>query len=456
MRYVKEITKIRSCQVAVCGGGFAGFAAAYAAAREGLRVLLIERNGALGGVGTLGLVNHLLGARAFVGKECKTCVGGLFAQIEDTLLKRCAAIDYKSVDLSLPPHGWFKGLGIGLVFDNEEMKRLLEELLSEVGVEILYYTDVIDVIRHGEKAESLVIHNKSGFCEVRADYFVDATGDGDIYAMAGCPFEFGNEEGGLAAASLEMHVENVDHQALINYMKRTDDRRFRAIIGTLKEAGIWRFPYEIFISVMMTRPDVFMINTIRQVGINGTDAESLSRGVLEGRKESFALLEIMRNHFPGFSNAQIRSIAPSIGIRETRRLKAMHVLGVEDLIKGESFPDSIALSGYGWDMPDPKHPSYQPYHGVARRSPFTEIPYRSLLPLGVDNLIAVGRCIGAEREALGAIRVMAPCIAMGEAAGIAASLALRENCPYRHVDISVLRERLIRHGGIVSRNQITQ
>ena len=454
MQYIKEITKVRSCQVAICGGGFAGFAAAYAAAREGMKVLLIERNGALGGVGTLGLVNHLLGARAFEGKTCKTCVGGLFARIEEELLKRSAAVNYKSTDLSLPPHGWFKTLGIGLIFDNEEMKRLLEELLSEVGVEILYYTDVIDVIRCGERLESLVIHNKSGLATVRADYFVDATGDGDIYAMAGCPFEFGNTEGGLAAASLEMHVENVDSDALTDYMKRTDDRRFRAIIGNLKEAGIWRFPYEIFISVMLTRPDVFMINTIRQVGINGTDAESLSHGVLEGRRESFALLEIMRAHFPGFAHARIRSIAPSIGIRETRRLKALHVLGVNDLILGEAFPDSIALSGYGWDMPDPKHPSYQPYHGVARKSAFTEIPYRSLLPLGVDNLIAVGRCIGAEREALGAIRVMAPCIAMGEAAGVAASLALRERLPYRDVNISALRERLTAHGCIVSREQI--
>ena len=454
MLYTKEIQNIQRCQVAVCGAGFAGFAAAYAAAREGLRVILIDRGTAVGGVGTQGLVNHILGERVAVGSGYQTCVSGLFTRLEHALLERSAAVDVNTVDLSLPPHGWMKTLGLGLIFDNEEMKRLLEELLDEVGVKVLYGTEILDVIKEGTTLNGLVVHNKSGFSLITADRFVDATGDGDVYAMAGCDFEKGDENGGLAAASLEMHVENVDSARLIDYMRRTNDRRFKAIIADLQKKGIWHFPYQIFISVMLTRPDVFMINTIRQVGIDGTDAESVSRGILEGRRESFALLELMRAHFPGFENARIRAIAPMLGIRETRRLKAQRMLKVTDLIEGTSFEDCIALSGYGWDMPNPTHPSYQPYHGVARRSPFTQIPYGALLPREVGNLIVAGRCIGAEREALGAVRVMAPCIAMGEAAGIAAGLSIANSCRFAEVDIKALQDRIAHHGGITDIAQV--
>lgn len=141
-------------------------------------------------------------------------------------------------------------------------------------------------------------------------------------------------------------------------MKTTNDVRFRDIIDDLKEKGKLNFPYEIFISVMLTEKDIFMINTIRQVGIDGTDIDSLTQGIIDGRKENFELFEIARNYFPGFKNARVREIAPIIGIRETRRIIGEYTLTVEDLISGKSFDDCIALSGYGWDMPDPKNPSY--------------------------------------------------------------------------------------------------
>ena len=237
-------------------------------------------------------------------------------------------------------------------------------------------------------------------------------------------------------------------------MRSTGDVRFRAIINKLKEAGIWKFPYEIFISVMLTKKDIFMINTIRQVGIDGTNIDSLSRGITDGRKENFELFEIARKYFPGFGNARVREIAPIIGIRETRRIIGEYTLTVEDLITGNTFNDSIALSGYGWDLPNPKKPSYQPFHGVARKSKITQIPYRCLLPKGINNLIAVGRCISVEREVLGPVRVMGPCIAMGEAAGIATALALNENIAYNKVDTIALRKKIVKSGGLVDSQQV--
>lgn len=454
MLYQKQIAESGLYDLVVCGGGFSGFAAAYAAAREGLHVLLVERGGALGGVGTEGMVNHILGVRAFEDGVLKQCIGGVFAEIERRLLSTGHGVDVRGVDPDLNPHGWKKGLATGLVFDGERMKLLLEQMLAEVGAELLYYTDIVDTVTENGHIAGVVVHNKSGLSLLRGKYFVDATGDGDVAALAGCPFDFGDEEGGLAAASLEMHVEGVDFDTLYAYMRDTGDVRFKELIGALKEKGEWPFPYEIFISVKLTGKDAYMINTIRQVGIDGTDAASLTRAVTEGREENYRLLEMMRAHFPGFANATVRKIAPMVGIRETRRLKTAYMLAVQDIIDAVDFEDGIALSGYGWDMPNPKNPSVQPYHGVVRKSKFTQIPYRALLPVGIPNLIAVGRCIGVEREALGVVRVMGPCLAMGECAGVAAGLAVAADIPFDAIDVTVLRQKICERGGMVDRKQV--
>ncbi|MBR7165004.1 MAG: FAD-dependent oxidoreductase [Clostridia bacterium] len=456
MKFEREIPTEGRYGLVVCGGGFSGFAAAFSAAREGVRTLLVEQGFCLGGVGTSGLVNHILGVRFREGNKIRTCVKGLFSELEEELIREGNGVDYRSVSPDFNPHGWKPSLGVGLVFDNEAMKLLLEKKLEEAGVTVLYGTRLVDVVGGPEKAEAVLLHNKNGLFFVEADLFIDATGDGDLCAQAGLPFDFGDEEGGLSAASLEMHVENVDSDALGAYMRETADLRFTKIISKLKEKELWPFPYEIFISVLLTEPGVYMINTIRQVGINGTDASSLTQGVFEGRKENYELLSVMRAHFPGFQNARVRQIAPTIGIRETRRIRTVATLKVSHLVEAASFEDSIALSGYSWDMPNPKKPSFQPYHGVKRKSRVTEIPYRALLPQGAENVLVVGRCIGAEREALGAVRVMGPCIAMGEAAGIAAHLALKDGVGFPHVSVSELKRIIEARGGLTSRNQVSE
>ena len=455
MNYQKHISVSGEYDVVVCGGGFAGFGASCAAAREGAKTILIERDGSLGGTGTKGMVNHILGARRVDGDRLYTCVGGLFSEIEKRLLKSGGAIDVHTVDIDLPPHGWYPLLGVGLVFEPEEMKLTLEDIAEECGVHLLYMTDIVDVVRDDRKISGVIIHNKNGLSVIKGKYFVDATGDADIAKAFGCSLIKGDNDGGMAAASLEMHVENVNAEELTEYMRSTRDVRFRKLIAPLKESGEWDFPYEIFISVQMTRPDVFMINTIRQVGVDGTDAESVTRAMIDGRKENFKLLDIMRAHFPGFENARVRSIAPTIGIRETNRLVGEYVLTADDLISGKDFDDGIALSAYHWDMPNPKRPSDQPLAGVKTASPYTQIPYRSLLPREADNLIVVGRCISAEREVLGPVRVMAPCLAMGEAAGGAAAHVMADGRAFRDADIPAVKRTIKSRGGYVDRDDVT-
>lgn len=454
--YCRDIGIKDNFDVVVCGGGMAGFSAAYSAAREGARVLIVEKDGFLGGVGTAGLVNHILGARHIQEDKIYQSIMGIYKTLEDRLVGKGEAVDYKKVDLGLNPHGWYASLGTGLVFDCESMKVELEEMLLEVGCEILYMTRIIDVIKNDDRVSGIVVSNKSGTYVIGGKYFVDATGDADICRLCGLEYEKGDENGGMAPASLEMQVENVDSAALTEYMKTTSDFRFRNIIARLKENGEWTFDYDIFISVLLCDKDKYMINTIRQCGVDGTDANSLSKALICGRKENRQLLQIMRKHFPGFENAKIYKTAQSVGIRETVRISGEYTLSVEDLVLGTAFDDAVAISSYGWDMPDPKKPSLQPFHNVKRRLPYTLVPYRCLVPKKIGNIIVAGRCISVEREVLGPVRVMASCIAMGEAAGIASVMALSENAELKNVNVSRLKKRIKDHGGITDLSEIKE
>lgn len=457
MLYQKELDNRYSADLVVCGGGFSGFATAVSAARAGLQTLLVERTGCLGGVGTNGGVNHLLGAK-HVNDDytLSKCVAGLFDELEARLLEVGGAVDPYSLDLRHHTHGWKKHLGEGLVFDAEQMKLVLEQMCTEAGVQLLYYTDIVDCIRAGARLEKLVAHNKSGLFTIAGRYFADCTGDADLVAGCGCPVRLGREEDGLMApASLELHVENVDTEQLKAYIESTGEIRFRKLIAQLRQQGVWTFPYDIFICVQLPKDDAYFVNTIRQVGVDGTDGQSLTDATVQGRAENFKLFEIMKAHFPGFAQARIRSIAPSIGIRETRRIVARYELTVQDMMDDREFDDVIAYSGYVWDLPDPHRPSYQPMEERnVKKADFTPIPYRCLVPQGVDNVIAPGRAIGVERDVLGPLREMGPCVAMGQAAGLAAVLAAQTDASFADVDVAALREQIQKAGGIVSAAQI--
>lgn len=459
MLYQKELENRYSCDFVVCGGGFSGFAAAVSAARAGLKTMLVEKTGCLGGVGTNGGVNHLLGAK-HVNEDytLSKCISGLFDELEARLIASGDAIDPYTIDLRHNPHGWKKHLGEGLIFDAEAMKYTLEQMCGEAGVQLLYYTDIVDTVREGGRLTGIVAHNKSGLFTISGRYFADCTGDADLVAGCGCPVRLGREGDGLMApASLELHVENVDTAQLTEYIESTGEIRFRKLISQLREQGVWDFPYDIFICAQLPKRDVYFVNTIRQVGVNGTDGQSLTDATVSGRAENFRLFEIMKKYFPGFANARIREIANVIGIRETRRIVGAYELTVQDMIDDKAFDDVIAYSGYIWDLPDPHRPSYQPMEERnVQKADFTPIPYRCMVPQGIENVIAPGRAISVERDVLGPLREMGPCIAMGQAAGIAASLAAQSGAAFISVDTAALRRLIREAGGIVSADQIVK
>ena len=440
----------RKYDLVVCGGGMTGVACAVSAARQGLKTVIIEKQGCLGGVGTSGQVNHILGGGYHDDKtQYHQVIGGIFEELSKKMISLDSAIDPSLINPSKHRHGWLGGLASGLIFDNEMMKIVLDDMCVKAGVHIWFFTNIIGVGHDENEITKIAVHNKSGVFEIEGKYFADTTGDADIAFMSGCPVIHGREEDGLMApASLEMVIEKVDGNKLEEYIIKQNSPRFRSLINDLRAKGVWDFPYDIFICVQLVYEDVYMINTIRQVGVDGTNGDSVSKAMIAGRKESLKLFRIIKEYFPGFENSRIRSIAPNIGIRETRRIAGEYCLSVSDLIEGKEFDDTIAYSCYGWDLPDPKRPSAQPMHGV-KKNKLTPIPFICMLPKKIRNLIVAGRSISVEREVLGPIRVMAPCIAMGQASGTAAAIAFYEGIGFSDINNNILIAKLRQDGCIV-------
>jgi len=442
-----EIPLLRPCSVAVCGGGPAGCSAAIAAARQGLDVLLIEGQGQLGGMGTSGLVSHWLGGRQ---NDGTWVVGGIFREMSlEAADQGIALVPEAEPGQRYTPHGWYLGLIHGVPFDPFAMASYLDRKLAAEQVDVLLHTQVVDVVRAVDRITHVVIHNKSGLQAVSVQAVIDATGDADVAARSGCACDKGRDaDGAMTPATLEVHVDNVDQDALSDYIRTNDTPRFRELIADLRQRGEWPLPVDILISVQLTEPGTMMLNTTRLCGYDGTDGASVTRGMIEGRAEIDALLTCLRSHFPGFANARIKAVAPLLGVRETRRIHAEYRLRVDDLMRGHEFPDVIGLSSYGWDLPDPKRPSHQPMHGKPKPA-LTPIPYRIMVPFGVGNLICPGRAVSVERDVMGPLRVMAPCMAMGEAAGIATTQVVGRNVAFRCVDMGVLLQNLRRNGAIL-------
>jgi hypothetical protein len=457
VRFERSIPVARTYDLVVCGGGPSGCAAAMAARREGLTVLLIEGQGQLGGMATSGMVSHWLGGR---NQKGEWVVGGLFRSIaEEAASRGYALLPELDPARKYHPFGWYNWFIHGVPLDPYGIARLLDEKMRVFDVDVLLLTQAVDVVTDGDRITHVVTFNKSGLAAVAARAVVDATGDADVAARSGCEYVKGRAEDGLmTAATLEFHISHVDRARLNSYIEGQRDPKLRNKIRELREQGVWTFPYDIFICTQLTRPDTFYVNTVRLVGIDGTDGRSVTKGMVRGRGEIEKLLVILREHVPGFEAAQLKAVAPLLGVRETRRIVADWTMTVQDLSEGKAFPDTVGFSMYGWDLPDPKKPSIQPfatddardgYRYTVKKGLSTPLPYRMMVPRPIRNLICPGRAVCVERQVLGTVRVMAPCMAMGEASGIAARQVVSDGVPFSRVDVLQLRQRLRGVGAIV-------
>ncbi len=413
-----ELSILDSVDVLICGGGPAGTGAAISAARGGARTLLLERNGYLGGMATAGLVvPHY---NPFHNK-------GLNAEI----IERLDEADAWGADF------W------KISFDPETWRHVTDDLVLDSGSDILFHTQVVATLVEGNAVRGVVIENKSGRFAVLAKVTVDATGDGDVAARAGARFALGREQdGALQPMTTMFRMGGVD------WVQTTNDGLARLVEDAIAASGSgFRLAYEFPWAIHLPNPREVVLMLVHVRGVDGTDARALSRSEVDGRRQARAAASFLRDNVPEFAESYLIETGSQIGVRETRRIIGDYVLTSEDVQAGRSFEDGIATVSFPIDIHDPvatgQVASASAYH--APRGAY-DIPYRALLPLGFEQLLVAGRCISGTYEAHASYRVKGPCVAMGQAAGLAAAMSVRDGVSPRELSALRLRDELQSHG----------
>ncbi len=444
--YVKQITDDISCDVLVVGGGPAGLCAAVAAARGGADTLLIESNGFCGGMATAGLVAPFMTCYDSGGNE--RLIRGMFEEIVDRMVAVGDALDPSTVPTS---SAFTSYITVGHIhvtpFRAEGLKRLADEMLAEAGVRILYHTSCVDVERTSDRITRVVVYAKDGLHSVIAKKVVDCTGDGDVAAAAGVPFTMGNGAGRIQPATMFFRIGNVDSskidadiEANRDNFYRKDGVNYRSLhwwVSKAREAGDWTLDR---VSIGLFRgvdEDEWSVNTSRIMGVDATDPSSLTNGEIVGRQQVKEIFEFLKKYVPGCENARLLASGSTLGIRETRHIHGIKTLTVDDLLQCRVTDDAIMLAANSVDVHGRFGPKSNEYIALPEGKCYG-IPYGCLVTPELSNLLIAGRCVSAESEAAGAIRVMPPCMGMGEAAGTAAALGVDRDL--RTLDTVALRD----------------
>lgn len=426
---------IAEADVVVLGGGPAGIAAATAAARAGATTLLVERYGFLGGMGTAAGVTNFCGLFANVHGDIRRVVHG----VAEELLGRIAALDGLN-----EPHTIF-GRTKAQAYDMAAYKCAADDMLLAAGAKLLFHALAAGAaMQSGSLIGALLVETKSGRGAIRGRMFIDASGDGDLAAWAGAPFEKGNADGHLLYPTLMFRVNNVDADKalpaindiphLMQEAQASGDFNFPrmgAIVRPMKNPAEWR-------------ANITQIRNAAGQAMDGTDAAQFSAGEIEGRRQIRDYMRFLKARVPGFANSYVLDIATQVGIRETRRVTGDYALSGEDVIACRDFADTIGVNGW----PLERHVAgdvnwlWQPEGSRG----FNQLPYRMIVPRRVDNLFVAGRCASMTQEGQSAARVSGACFVMGEAAGTAAAMALQSGAAPRALDIAALQTTLTRNG----------
>ena len=438
--------------VAVIGGGPSGVCAAVSAARSGARVLIVEQYGVLGGMSTMGQVAPWMTFHDMQGVQV---VKGLGQEIVDRLTARgmCRGHvrDTMGETWSVTP------------FDNEGLKLVLAEMCREEGITLLFHTFVFGLETEGRKISCLRAANKNGEIRIRAKVYVDGSGDGDIFAMSGCSHEKGREGDHLMMpCTTNFSMYNVDFVKIRDFMlAHPEDFHDKTDMTPMRETGAlpdcvsgffeeWKkgqeelgmhILRERILFFRGIRDDIATVNTTRLTEVDCTDADSMSNAEVELRKQVYQVAELLQKYVPGFEKAEILGVAPVVGIREGRRLSGEYVLTGDDLRAAKRFDDEIAVYGYPIDQHHPDGAGF-----TQSTIPAYGIPYRTLVPKEIDNLLVTGRCVSCDREAQSSLRTTPGVMAIGEAAGAAAAEAAEKNIPVQAVDVKAL-QKLLRERG---------
>jgi hypothetical protein len=331
-------------------------------------------------------------------------------------------------------------------FDPEGVKYVADQMVEESGAELFLHSLTCNTIIADDGIKAVLIESKSGRQAITGEVFIDATGDGDIAALSGVPYEKGREEDDLLQPMTLMYrlgnvnVKSIwdDERALSEKMKEARKRGemppYRVCFGSPGSA---------------IRDGEISVNTTRLYG-DATNVEDLTRAQVQGRKDVRKIVDFWRRHAPAYSESHLIDTAIQVGIRETRRIIGDYVLTGDDVLNYRKFDDVIALGNWPIDLHDPTGGTKQADIGILlRRDRAYQIPFRCLLPKNIDNLLVAGRCISTTREANGSTRVMPICMALGQAAGTAAALAVAQKTSLRDLEVSTLQKRLLEQGALL-------
>ncbi len=426
-----------SFDVVVLGGGPAGIAAAAAAAGGGARTLLVERYGFLGGMGTAAGVTNFCGLFANRFGQLERVVHG----VADDLLDRIDRLGGLR-----PPHEVLGGRSMGQAYDTSVYKIAADDLLIDAGVSILFHSLAVAAITDDAgRIATLVLETKSGRRAVNAQVFIDASGDGDLAMFAGAQDDARDKADRMYPSTM-FRMNHVDP----SLAARRGWTEFPALMAATEERTGRRFPRKSPTIRPQKDPIEWRVNLTQVANaegsaVNGVDADELSAGEIEGRRQIRDTFDLLKEAVPEFAEAYIVDIPPQIGIRETRRIVGDYLLTVDDVLGCASFPDTIGVNG--WPIEDHVEGGVLfRFQDIPGSRGFNHLPYRMLLCAGLSNLFVVGRCASMDHGAQSAARVSGACFAMGEAAGCAAAMAAAAATDIRSLDVTLLQRELERRG----------
>ena len=431
-----------SWDVIVAGGGPAGVTAATSAAREGAKTLVIETAGALGGMGTLGLVPWFCGyhdGRQIIAR-------GLAERVRLTLRDNMPhyAEKEKENPITDPP------------IDPELLKATYDSMVTGAGARVLFHGRLCAVEKSAEReVETLIVATKDGLRAYRAKVYVDCTGDGDLATWAGAEVEKGDENGGLQPATHCFVITNVDEERYAQGPKihfYDPDSPIHKAVRSEKYPDI----VELHTCNRKLGPGTFGFNTGHVFDIDNTNPESVTAGLLHGRKMARQYRDAFAEYHPAFKDSFLVSTGALLGVRETRRIMGDYYLTTDDYMARRSFPDEICRNAYNLDIHGSKErtlematKSIEELKEINRKyirsyNPGESfgVPYRCLTPKALDNVLVAGRCISSDRRVNGSVRIMACALNTGEAAGAAAAMAVKGGIDVHSVDTDALRARL--------------
>lgn len=442
--------------ILVVGGGPSGIIAAKAASTSGKKVCLIEKSGYLGGCNTKSLVVPLMTFHAGDKQIIKGYAEEFIKLIDEEGGTIGHIIDPLGVAATITP------------VETEVYKYVAQEYLIESGVDILYHTEAMEVKKENENIDSIIVKTRSGYYEIKSKYYIDATGEGEIAYLSGCDMKIGRDKDGKCQPMTMMFkINNVNIDKIITYAdENPSEFIISKDINSLSE--VKRIAVSGFFSKIKegTRNNDFTVNRDRvlffelnergEVAINmsrvidkkSTEGFDLSDATIEGRRQVIEIYKFLKKYIPGFENAKIVQSADEIGVRESRRVVGLYEVNENDIVDGSIFEDTVALGSWPIDIHDPegknlviKEMKFGDYYGI---------PYRSLIPKGINNLLVTGKAISCTHEALASIRVSPICMALGHAAGIASKIAIADEVSYKEIDINKLKFELVSSNQIIN------